>query len=199
MNAILEARAIATARSFRELANYSPTKEIVKDLIGQGKIDTSKPVQNARTAVVEYFLTDGAKYNVHIPVFFRKAGKLVLRQEKLFDSFVLSNTIAGFLRGIDQYPAGLCLQEHGFEQFALFCHYTSLYQLVNSFLSLHGSCFVAKPISGQTVEKVTGPWIEKQRRHVFKIGFAYLGDSCLVCSYGSGEWKLNPCPMTLIK
>lgn len=154
MNRILEARATAISRSFRELDRCSPTREIIKHMIKEGKIDVSQPPEKARDVVMNYFLKEGVKYNMHIPFFSKKGGEISVFQEDLFDTFVLASVFSAFLRGIDQYPAGACMFEHGFEQFSVFCHYTSIYQLVNAALSMHGICFVAKPISGQKVETV---------------------------------------------
>jgi hypothetical protein len=83
MNSILEKRAVAIARSFRELRNYSPTKEIIKYLIENGKIDLSEPIQNAKNAILEYFLTDGLKYNIHIPIFLKEEDAITVKQKKL--------------------------------------------------------------------------------------------------------------------
>jgi len=193
MNTILESRALAIAQSFRALDSYSPTREMILHLIKQGKIDISEPALKSKGVVLEYFVREGMKYNIHIPVFSQKEGKITLLHEQLFDSFVLSNIFASFLRGIDQYPAGTCMYEHGFEQFAMFCHYTSIYQLVHAMLLLHGICFVANPISGQNVQTVRTEKTEEGRKEIVKITFAYLGKSCLQGDYKSGSWTFAPC------
>ena len=193
MNTILESRALAIAQSFRALDSYSPTREMILHLVKQGKIDISEPALKSKGVVLEYFVREGMKYNIHIPVFSQKEDKITLLHEQLFDSFVLSNIFASFLRGIDQYPAGTCMYEHGFEQFAMFCHYTSIYQLVHAMLLLHGICFVANPISGQNVQTVRTEKTEEGRKEIVKITFAYLGKSCLQGDYKSGSWTFAPC------
>lgn len=193
MNTILESRAVAIAKSFRELDGYSPTREMVLHLIKQGKIDISKPSSKAKGVILDYFVREGMKYNVHIPFFSKKEGKISVLQEKIFDSFVLSNIFASFLRGIDQYPAGTCMYEHGFEQFAMFCYYTSIYQLVHTMLLLHGICFIANPISGQKVQVVRTEKTEEGRKEIVKISLTYLGNKCLQGDYKFGSWTFVPC------
>ena len=193
MNTILQRRTLAIAKSFREIESFSPTKEMLLHLIEQGKIDPSKLDAKDRGVMLEYFVEEGMKYNIHIPIFLKKEEKIILQQEQLFDGFILSNIFASFLRGIDQYPAGICMYKNGFEQFAMFCHYASIYQLVNAMLLFHGICFVAHPISGQNVQTVKSEKTEKGRKEITKITFSYLGKSCLQGNYKSGCWMFVPC------
>lgn len=85
------------------------------------------------------------------------------------------------------------MYKNGFEQFAMFCHYASIYQLVNAMLLFHGICFVAHPISGQNVQTVKSEKTEKGRKEITKITFSYLGKSCLQGNYKSGCWMFVPC------
>lgn len=189
VNTILERRASALAKSFRQLSAYSPTKEAAKRLAEQGKIDPSKPSKE----LVNEILKEGMKYGLHIPFFYKKEEKIYVYQEKLFDSFVLSSIFANFLRGIDQYPAGICMHENGYTQFSLFCHYSSIFQLVNAMLSLHGICFVSHPISGINIETVKKEKLGRGMKEIEKFTFTYLGQKCLQGNYKSGKWIFVPC------
>jgi hypothetical protein len=193
MNSLLDRRAIIISKSFKDLDRYSPSSAIIEHLKEQGKITSSTPFAKAQKLLVECLQTDAIKFNVHIPVFSKKKGCISVQQEKLFDTFVLANVFASLLRGIDQYPAGICMLEHGFEQFSIFAHYTSIYQLVNAVLSLHGICFIANPISGQTTKIVKEEKTGEKTRQLLKTTPTNLGDKCLEGEYKSDKWSFVPC------
>jgi len=193
MNSILQRRAVQIAQSFKDLASYSPTDAMVQALIRQGRIDSSTPPSKYRRLIMEYFISNGMKHNPYFPVFQRKKGIISLYEEKMFEPFVLANVFAGFLKGVDQYPAGLLMYENGFEQFSVFCHYTSIYQLINSFLQLHGICFIAKPVSGQRTELINEEKTQAGKKQLIRGTLESLGCKCLRGNYKPNGWTFVPC------
>jgi len=84
------------------------------------------------------------------PNFRWKNNRIISNQLEYTEVFVLSKVLNGFCLAVDQFPGAVFLKQQDHNQLALFCHYSSLYHAVNSFLALNGIVYVPYPF-GDTV------------------------------------------------
>src|SRR5438034_3822688 len=87
-----------------------------------------------------------------LPNFEFMNGVIASRQDGFFGTFVLGESIAEFLKGIEDFGAYHLLREEDYDPLANLAAYTSAFHLLDSFLCLNGILFLHSPI-GRTAWK----------------------------------------------
>jgi hypothetical protein len=118
-----------------------------------------------------------------------------VHQKEFFDVFILGESFASFLRGVDQYPAVYLLTQAKHLQFAVFAYYSSVFQLVDTFLTLHGICVMPRPICGTKKTVVKRIKEGDEVREIIKSSPIRLPYQGILCKYDyrSSKWVFTPC------
>jgi hypothetical protein len=130
MNVFLDDRIENLVACYRFLKNY---QDSLKERKFSNEIE-----KNIETIVPGYFPTFLAKYE-------NGTLEISLKHLNLFELCVMSTTLESYYRGVDQFPPGIYLEKMDYTQFAIFAHYSSIFHLVDSFLSIHGLIFIPSP------------------------------------------------------
>lgn len=191
IKSILDSRYASIAESFRKLATSDLELEVAKGL-GLKKFPQLSELKSSEN--FNKLMSEGFKRQPFVPVFYETKNEIGVYQEEIFDVFALAKAFASYLRGIDQYPAATLLKREKYFQLATFAYYSSVFQLIDAFLTLYGTCIMPRPISGmkQTVVKTEEEGDKKSE--IIKATPIRLEYECLLCKYDSesARWIFTP-------
>jgi len=132
-NIILKDRVDNLAACFRFLRRYQDSLK--------GRQFSNEIEQYIETIEPSYFPTFRVKYQ-------DDTLEISPKHPNLFELCMMSTTLESYYRGVDQFPSGSYLEKTNYTQFAIFAHYSSIFHLIDSFLSIHGLVFIPSPRDG---------------------------------------------------
>lgn len=140
--------------NFKEYSKFNLNKTVASQLVKKGiTIETLGKNEN----LAELFKI-GMEYSPCIPLFKDVNSKPILLSTKFFEMIRLASSFSSFIKGIDQYVAANKIESTQQNQFIVFAYYSSIFQLITSFLSIHDHLFLPRIL--QDVEVTT---IEKKK------------------------------------
>lgn len=152
--------------TFEDYYTFDFHKELAEKIVKEDGITMENIGTNANLSTL---YERGIELSAWIPLFEKNGDIPELKSVRFFEMIRYSLAISTFIKGIDQYTAGRDFSKTNHSQFAVFAYYSSIYQLLTSFLTLHGIIYIPKGIEEINIKTVERKIEKGQVREITKF------------------------------
>jgi hypothetical protein len=193
MNTLLLEHATLLTKAFDDYNSDEFKKQFVKEVYDryQKEIDAAGGCERffADEQNLLSIMNIRSQYLPLMPVFERQGGQVILKS-KFFEIDRFTIAVSTFIRGVDQFVAAEKIVESKQHQFIVFAYYSSIFQLLTSFLSLHGIVYIPKSHEGLKLQKLKTEEKNGQIRELCEItGIGF--EKFVKGVYNDGQWKFS--------
>ncbi len=143
MNKLLKTHADLLRLTFEDYYTFDFSKELAEKVVKEDGITMENIGINAKLSTL---YKRGLELSAFVPLFETKRDFPELKSVRFFEIIRYSLAVSTFVKGIDQYTSAREFSKTNHSQFTVFAYYSSIYQLLTSFLALHGIVYIPNGI-----------------------------------------------------
>ena len=196
MNKLLQKHSMLLTKTFDDYGTYDFYKELAAKVVTKHRkeIEASGDFKKflANNENLLSIFNQGAELLPLTPVFEKEGTKLVLKSARFFEISRYAIAVSTFIKGVDQFVSAEKILESKQYQFIVFAYYSSIFQLLTSFLALHGIVYIPKSSEGHSIEELKSKQEDGTTKKILKftpIGFDKFTKG--ICSNTNNEWAFS--------